>query len=223
MEIVEFTRNRCLELANFLRECQEADLRFVGDVPILHSADNHIHLWALEYWADHHKWITTAYRVAFVEAILAVWHKRLTGFRPYQERGYRLYVYEDLAPTVSVVAETDVGCPYGLAQIVPSMETVLAPYENQSWIENFSNDANALDPASLLRAIERNKGSIGKPTAQTLGLQVGHLRRWIEWFEIGDEVNAIRKRFKRRPAQFRTEFAAPVNVWEQCLPAGYRP
>lgn len=198
----------------------EAPLRFDGEHPIMHSADNHIHLWALEYWADHHKWIDLAYRVAFAEAIFDRWKARLTGYAPYLERGYRLYLYEDLAPTVSMVAETDTGCPYGLARLVDAPADVMAGYVGRSWSEMFAGH-DVVNPEQILRAVERQSGSISKPTAQTLGMQVGHLRRWIEWFEIGGEVNALRKRFKRRPAQFRAEHAAPVKAWEQVLPARY--
>ena len=196
-------------------------MRFEGGHPLMHSADNHIHLWALEYWADHHAWIDTSYRVRFAQAIFDRWRARLKGMRPYQERGYRLYLYAGLAPTVSVVAETDTGCPYGLAEeFVPDLASVMRPYEGQSWAAHFSEDGS-LEPESVVKAVERHAGSIGKPTAQALGMQVGHLRRYIEWCELADEVNAIRKRYKRRPAQFREEVAAPLVIWEERLPAGY--
>lgn len=219
---MSFTHARCPKLARFLTACCETPLRFEGDHPLMHSADNHIHLWALEYWADHHAWIDTAYRVRFAEAIFNRWRARLKGMRPYQERGYRLYLYADLAPTVSVVAETDAGCPYGLAEeFAPDMALVMGRYEGQSWAAHFSDADSGPTPEAVLKAVERQHGSISKPTAQALGMQVGHLRRFIEWFELGDEVNALRKRFKRRPAQFRDYVAAPLVIWEERLPAGY--
>lgn len=188
----------------------------------MHSADNHIHLWALEYWADHHGWIDTAYRVWFAEEILSAWRARLKGMRPYQERGYRLYLYADLAPTLSVVAETEHGCPYGLAEsFEPDLAAVMRRYDGQSWASHFGDASAEPTPEKVLKAVERHAGSISKPTAQALGMQVGHLRRFIEWFDLGDEVNRLRKRFKRRPAQFRQEVAAPLVIWEQILPAGY--
>ena len=222
MDLLNFTQARCPELSAFLENCGEAPLRFEGDHPLMHSADNHIHLWALEYWADHHAWIDTAYRVRFAAAILDRWRARLKGLRPYQERGYRLYLYADLAPTVSVVAETDVGCPYGLAEdFAPDMATVMRQYEGQSWAAHFSDADDGLKPEVVLKAVERHHGSIGKPAAQALGIQVGHLRRFIEWFELGEEVNSLRKRYKRRPAQFRQYEPSPMAVWEERLPAGY--
>ncbi|WP_127112654.1 hypothetical protein [Shimia sediminis] len=222
MQLRHFTQTHCPELADFLDHCCEAPLRFEGDHPLMHSSDNHIHLWALEYWADHHGWIDTGYRVRFAEAIFARWRARLKGMRPYQGRGYRLYLYADLAPTVSVVAETDVGCPYGLAEaFAPDLASVMRRYAGQSWAAHFGDEGAAPTPQAVLKAVERHHGSISKPTAQALGMQVGHLRRFIEWFELADEVNVLRKRHKRRPVQFREEHAAPLEIWEERLPAGY--
>lgn len=112
MSLEDFTRARCPELADFLTDCCERELSFVGEHPIEHSSHNHIHLWAVEYWADHHTWIDTDYRVEFAQTVLDRWKSRLKGYRPYRDRGYRLYLYQDLAPTVSVVAETKYGFPY---------------------------------------------------------------------------------------------------------------
>ncbi len=222
MELRHFTQSRCPELAGFLEQCCEAPLRFDDEHPLMHSAANHLHLWALEYWADHHAWIDTAYRVRFADIILERWRARLKGMAPYQQRGYRLYLYADLAPTLSVVAETDFGCPYGLAEsFEPELAGVMRPFEKQSWAEHFGGVDTAPTSQAVLKAIQRHSGAISKPTAQALGMQVGHLRRFIEWFELGDEVNALRKRYRRRPVQFRQEVAAPMLIWQQCLPAGY--
>lgn len=219
-DLLTETRRRCPELAEFLQGSMETPLRFEDVHPNMQSSHNHIHLWALEYWADRHNWIDLAYRVAFAEAIFARWRVRLTGNAPYLDRGYRLYLYEDMAPTVSVVAETDVGCPYGVVPADNTLAEVMVPYTKRSWSAIF-NAEGGLTPERVLQVVERNKGSIGKPTAQALGLQVGHLRREIEWFGIGDEVNALRKTYKRRPVQFKEHYFAPNKMWEQVLPARY--
>lgn len=222
MEIAPFTKARCPDLARFLDDCCETPLSFESEFPIMQSAANHIHLWALEYWADHHDWIDQAYRTKFAESILARWRSRLKGYQPYQTQGFRLYLYEDMAPTVSVVAETERGCPYGGAlTFVPRVADVMARYDQQSWAQNFSQ-TGSINPEHVLAAIRRHNGSIGKPTAQTLGLQVGVLRKVIEWYDLTEEVNNLRKHFGRRPAQFRSEEIPPAfHIWEEKLPAGY--
>ncbi len=225
MSLVVQTRRRCAELANFLEGVCEAPLDFTSEHPLDHSRFNHVHLWALEYWADRHGWIDLGYRVDFVEAILTRWTQRLRGYRPYQEQGYRLYLYADLAPTVSVVAETPHGCPYsGNLTFVERTVDVLRPYANRSWADNFTDDPYALGPDRILDAVARHAGSISHATARSLGVSRGRLRSMIDVFDLGEEVNAIRKRNRRRPAAFRD---VPLNdrnvaVHERLLAPGYR-
>lgn len=225
MSIEDFTRARCPELAEFLAACCARPLAFEGPYPIMHSSHNHVHLWALEYWADHHAWIDLDYRVAFARLILDRWRGRLKGLPPYRAHGYRLYLYEDMAPTLSAVAETDYGFPYGGApDFVKRPRDVMACYAGRSWRANFQGEPWTLKPSRILAEIERQAGSISKPTANALGLPAGALRILIEQMGIADRVNAIRKRFKRRPAAFRD---APLpehafKVYEERLPAGYR-
>ena len=90
MSIERFTRARCPELADFLDGCCARPLAFEGPYPIAHSSHNHVHLWALEYWADHHAWIDLDYRVEFARLILERWRGRLKGLSPYREGGYRM-------------------------------------------------------------------------------------------------------------------------------------
>ncbi|NNE24488.1 MAG: hypothetical protein HKN11_17950 [Rhizobiales bacterium] len=199
---------------------------FEGDHPNSHSAYNHIHLWALEWWADHHDWIDIDYRVEFVDLIFERWRGRLTGLWPYQEAGYRFYLYEALAPTVSVVAETPHGFAYDseTATLVSSPREIMSLYENRSWGANFSFDPWDVSRDKILATVEKKRGSIGKPTAQALGLQTGKLRILIEQMGLDSEVNDIRKRHKRRPAAFRAEEDMPYqfSVYEMRLPARYR-
>lgn len=200
-------------------------LRFEGPHAINHSAHNHTHLWALEWWAERHNWIDLDYRVAFVEEILARWRGRLKGLAPYRATGYRIYLYRDMAPTVSVVADTPAGCPYGGGiEFAPHIRDVMAQYVGRRWSQNFKGGAWPIEPQRILEVIERNAGSISKPSAEMLGVSVGKLRHLIEEIGIEMRVNAIRKRFSRRPAKFRVETYGDYElvIWEQLWPAGYR-
>lgn len=225
MKLYDFTQQRCPELALFLKQCCASPLSFDGDHPNYHSYLNHIHLWALEWWADHHAWIDLDYRVEFVEEIFNHWRGRLKGLQPYQEGGYRFYLYEDMAPTISVVAETEHGFAYDLenAKFVDSIAQIMTLYLDRSWQENFDFDPWEATPEKILQTVETHKGSISKPTANALGMKVGQLRRLIEQMMLADDVNAIRKRFKRRPARFRPEEEHPFqfHVHERRLPARY--
>jgi len=218
------TRHRCPELWGFLEAVAEGPLTFEGPYAIDHSAANHVHLWALEWWSDHHAWIDTDYRTAFAATILERWRSRLKGLAPYHTTGYRLYLYEDLAPTVSVVAETAQGCPYGgHLSFVSSVRDVMVSYAGRRWSANFTDDRGAITPERVLAVIEREAGSIGAPSANALGVKVGMLRRVIEQLDIECEVNAIRKRYKRRPAQFNAvgSLGGTFRVYEERLPPGY--
>lgn len=224
-DIAAFTRERSRELFDYLEACSETPLAFRGEYPITHSADNHIHLWMLEYLADTCPWITLAYRVAFAENVFGRWKQRLKGFAPYTQSGYRLYLYEDMAPTLSVVAETPYGCPYGGNPLtfVKSPADVMAAYTGRSWQSLFKGDARAPTAAKLLEIVDARKGSIGTPAAEALGMPSGALRKLIECMGIGNDVNAIRKRYRRRPAQFRQDHEIPyqVKIYEMTLPKGY--
>lgn len=224
MTLITETRKRCPELGEFLEYCCKAPLSFDGPYPMMHSSNNHIHLWALEWWADHHQWIDLDYRIDFVAEIFAHWRGRVKGLLPYREDGYLVYLYEDMAPTVSIVASTPEGCPYGREHtFVGSTGEVLAPYVNQSWQDNFEFVPWEVDQDRILKVIEKNAGSIGKPSAEALGVKVGHLRTLIEQMGLEEQVNALRKRYKRRPANFREEEFSdmPRRMYEVHWPAGY--
>jgi hypothetical protein len=203
-ELLAFTRPRCPELARALAEIAERPLSFRGDDPNAHSADNHVHLWALEWWAERHPWIDLDYRTRAAEALLARWRARLPGFAPWRDRGFRLYLYEDLAPTLSVVAETDAGFPYPCApRFVTSARQIMALHAGRRWSQVFAPAGPTLAPADVLSAVAAHAGSIGAPTARALGLRRGDLRKLIEAHDLQDAVNALRKRHRRRPAVFR--------------------
>jgi hypothetical protein len=87
----------------------EEDFAFRGTDPRQHSAHNHVHLWMVEWLADDDPRIDLAFRRRVITWIFDQWERRLKGYAPYRDVGYRLYLYEDAAPTVSVVAETPGG------------------------------------------------------------------------------------------------------------------
>ena len=179
MKFLEYTRWRSPQLADYARAVAQSPLSFDGEHPLNHSSHNHVHLWKLEYLSDTLKWIDVDYRVEFVKYVLRQWQVRMKGLPPYQQQGYRLYVYEDHAPTISAVAETDIGFPYSCGQpiFVSNIRDILALYNDRSWRESFADIDWEISHERIVNAVEQNDGSIGKPTANSLGLQVGQLRK----------------------------------------------
>jgi hypothetical protein len=210
------------ELATYIVNVAEAPLRFDGLEPNRHSSYNHVHLWKIESLADTHPSITTSFRIATVGYIFGRWQARLRTYHPYQQNGYRLYLYEDTAPTISVVAETKHGFPYaGQPFFVESLKDVLELYSQRSWRSNWQSVE--ITPERIITTIEKANGSISTTVAHQLELNGAALRRWIEWFEIAEQVNTIRKRYGRRPAQFVQAETLPhhYRIWEKRLPARY--
>ena len=222
-DFIRQTKLKHPDLGSYLETVCHVKLCFEGDHPLVHSSQNHIHLWQLEYESDDHPWINSSYREAFVKCIFEAWRVRLKQYAPYKEQGYRLYLYDDLAPTVSVVANTAHGCPYGDVTTVHTLAEVLATYEGRSWRALFSDDDWEINPDLVLKVIKKQKGSISRPTANTLGLKPGKLRLLIINMGLEDEVNQIRKRYKRRPADFSEgPFQQQAfTIYEQILPAQY--
>lgn len=203
--------------ADYVTAVFERPLRFEGEWPIVHSGANHVHLWMPEYLGDRHAAIDLAFRTRLVEAIFARWTARARSDHRCARDGFRLYLYEDLAPTVSIVAETPQGCPYGGdLTFVPRIEDVLARYDGRSWRARFTSDGPS--PEQVLAAVEAEDGSIGTRAARRLGCAVGELRRLIEACDLGDAVNALRKRSRRRPAAFRDEVPVRARMYERRVP-----
>lgn len=227
MNILEYTRNRSVELADYLEECAQAPLEFISNDPLRHSSANHVHLWLLERYSDCNDWVNLEYKIEFFQYILEVWKNRIKGLPPYQTQGYRFYVYTDLAPTISVVAETNVGFPYrstlNHAVFVNSVADIVAKYENRKWADNFSGQWD-IAPDKLIQVIHSNKGSIGKPTAQKLGVKVGELRHLIINMDLANKVNDIRKKYKRRPADFSNSITENYKTYfyEARLPPKFK-
>jgi hypothetical protein len=208
------------ELADYLEEIAEQPLDFRDTHPNGHSARNHQHLWMLEYAADRDPKIDLTFRCLAVRHILNRWRDRLPTYEPYQRDGFRLYLYEDMAPTVSIVAETKEGFPYqGCADFtfVEDIEDVLRLYIDAPWSARFKGSGPK--PDQVLKAIERAEGSLSG-AARALAIPLPEFRRIIEIFSIVREANTIRKRHTRRPATFAdVEYMLPrTRIWEYRLP-----
>ena len=212
------------ELREYVEAIAEMEFVFWGDHPEAHSGENHEHLWKIEWLADDYPQIDLAIRQQAVEFIFERWRVRLKSFHPYRQSGYRLFLYEDVAPTVSVGAQSPHGFFYSdRLQFVSSIGDVLRPFTNRSWRARFASGLPPPDQRSLLSAIEKTQGSIGTRAAQSLGINVAELRKRIEWLEISGQINDLRKRFKRRPAKFVDHDLSPFKckIFELRLPANY--
>ena len=223
MDIYRYTKSISSDLADYLDQCARSPLAFEGNDPLSHSSYNHIHLWFLECFAEQHNWVNLEYKRDFVKYILKTWKIRIKGLSPYQSQGYRMYVYTDMAPTISVVAETAAGFPYRYSKehavFVHDLDDILRVYEGRKWSDNFGGVYD-ISPKIVLQYVQSNAGSIGKPTANMLGLGVGALRNLIINMGLAEEVNAIRKRNKRRPADFGYELEGKDSIlfYEILLP-----
>jgi hypothetical protein len=93
---------RCPELCRVLEAVCAQPLNCDEPDAMRHSYCNHTHLWALEWRAERHAWKDLKYRIAFVDEIFAPMARTFEGLPPYRAGGYRMYLYQDLATTVSV-------------------------------------------------------------------------------------------------------------------------
>lgn len=206
VDFIKYTRDHSAELADYLEQVCHAKFSFSGEYPIQHSAHNHLHLWKLEYEAENNDWIDLDYKVGFVKTIMQFWRENLRQYEPYHTTGYMLYLYEDTAPTISVTAKTKYGFPYHSLQLVDDIKKVLARYENLDWSDNFSFDFDSIYyEKKIIKVIEKYHGSIGKPSANALNIKVGELRKLIINLGLDWEVNDIRKKNKKRAADFSNE------------------
>ncbi|GGJ19732.1 hypothetical protein [Deinococcus roseus] len=205
MDFIQRTRRFSPALADHLQQVAQQTLDFSGLHPLDHSRHNHVHLWKLEYEADLHPEINLQYRVDCARFVQQSWTEQLK-FHP--KGAYLFYLYEDLAPTVSVVRETEYEFPYaGTPVFVEDMAGVMRLYVGRSWKAQFKG--NRLD-RHVLEQLEKHQGSLTR-TAQHLNLSIAELRRWIEQLQLTAEVNALRKHFYRRSLQLKTEWELPLT------------
>lgn len=226
MEVLKYTRRRCPELAEYLESVAATPFCFEGTDPLRHSSHNHVHLWKIESLADSCDWIDVNYRVEAVSFLLEQWRRRLKGLPPYRQSGYRMYLYEDLAPTISVVVQTQIGFPYSHRSpiFVDRIRDILTLYEGRSWKQHFAESEWEISTKRILSVVKKNGGSISRPTASQLGLPVGKLRTLVINMGLDNQVNLIRKQFKRRPADFTNEFVFSEgwHVFERILQPQFR-
>jgi len=223
MDFINECRKISSEFAEWVTCIAEKDFSFEGEYPLSHSSYNHEHLWKLEYMADYYSCIDLSFRCKVANYIIEKWKKRLKGYKPYNEKGFRVYVYQDTAPTISVVAETEYGFPYaGEVLFVDEIEDIMKEYANRSWKANFIYTDKIPDSDEILNRLEKNKGSISS-TAKEFGIGISEFRRMLEWFDIGKNVNQIRKKYRRRPANIADCDDIPhrFKLFELRLPAKY--
>ncbi len=207
------------EIGADVEAISEGPLSFRGTAPFLHSAANHRHLWLLRAATDRDRGFDLAFRCRIVAYILGRWRARLASHAASSPNGFRLYLYEDLAPTVSVVAETPRGCPYGGdLTFVATIGEVLAATDDRSWAALF--DGRGPKPEAIVKAVSDASGSL-RAGAQALGVPLASFRRLIETFDLARDVNRVRKRNGRRPARFADPDALPpkLRIWEYAVPA----
>ncbi len=113
MDFLKKARSISPEFSDYIEGIGECELRFQGEHPIEHSRYNHVHLFGLGQWVRQNPQIDLKTQVQAVEYIFASWKVRLKSYQPHTRQGYRMYLYEDFAPTISAVAETKFGFPYG--------------------------------------------------------------------------------------------------------------
>lgn len=185
----------------------------------MHSSYNHQHLWMQEYYARKTSKINFLFRKEVVQYLFARWKMRLKGYTPYQQSGYRLYLYEDREPTISVVAETSQGFPYRYMKdsllLVKNPDDILVLYNDSSF-------KHYLTPKEVLSVLDECKGSL-RQTALSLHVELAELRRQIENMELSQKVNQLRKKYKRIPALFtnRDLYSSTKKIYEECLPKQY--
>ncbi|MES9878940.1 MAG: hypothetical protein ABW117_17720 [Candidatus Sedimenticola sp. 1PA] len=224
-DFARITRERSSDLYDLLMASANCDLWFDGYDPLEHSRRNHVHLDQLEVLAERHAWIDLEYRTKFIKYIFAQWRIRLKGMKPYTQDGYRLYLYGDIAPTLTVVAETDTGFPFSHIPhiFVNEIRDIMSLYIDTKWSDRWQLSDWPVSAKQIEKAVVRYKGSIGKPVADTLGIRIGELRNLIINMGLDYEINRIRKRFRRSPADFSNELGShgDIPIFERRLAAFY--
>jgi hypothetical protein len=222
MDLLDDLRRRCTDLADFIADVMEAPLSFDAATPSAHSATNHKHLWKMDYFADGHHWLDLRYRTRVAEAILARWRERLLALPEARHHGFRLYLYEDFTPTVTVAADTPEGCPFtGLLHFVETPRGIMEKFDGRTWGGLFPPSAPIPSRARLLEVVKAQGGSVGRATARALGLGVGAVRVLIEQDDLVEEVNRIRRDRGQEPARFRERFGQPdlrFDIYEEVIP-----
>ncbi len=203
------------DLAGFVSDVAERDFRFYREPKdgCSETSYNKEVLWMPEALGRQDTRIDLNLRCDIVEFIIDRWKTRLRSYEPFGTYGFLVYVYRVVAPNISVLA----GWPENESHWIvkgPSfpLREVLLPL-SKGYFAHFFEHQSALRPRDILKTIERAKGSISTATARQLGISGGELRQQIECWDICEDVNSIRKRFRRRPAQFDPGFERPYEMF----------
>ena len=203
-----------------------AERRF--DFTFLHSPYeyryHYEYFWFVEMYADAHLEIDARFRAGSIHYVLARWRANLRGYRPYQDMGYYIYMWETLAPKLGVMPlshANEIGRDQEFD--VKTIEEFVQPYQGRSWREIWAEGAHIRDK-DILKAVRAENGSIGTRTSRRLGVNVAELRRLIESWDVSEEVNRIRKANRRRPAQlvkWSDRADVPHRVYSEIWPKNY--
>ena len=205
--------------------CQQ-EFSFRAKPAMEQGSFNSYYLWWIEFAADRFPEIDLAFRCDIVSLIVETWARRLKGYAPYRSHGYIIVMWKTLAVKISVVSRNALGA--GVrdpdAKVTTGLREFLAPLAKQHWRDHFADtDGNwHTFEATLLDAIDKNHGSIGRSTCDRLGMSQVELRRVIENADIVKDVNRIRKRHGRRPAKL-IPYRPPrtTEYYEVWLEPGY--
>jgi hypothetical protein len=197
MDMLSETRARNAELADHLAFVMDAPLPPLdrGPWPLRFP------LWKLEFFADHSDWINEAYRCRVATALLDHWRERLNQKPP---GAWRLIFYEDVSPTLAICpASAGLDVVGGTAISVSDPGDVMRAFLGRRWEMLGSSTVTLPCPDQILAEIAAHQGSLGRDTAQALGLKPGHLRFLIEQEGLKESVNHIRCTFGQPAEKFR--------------------
>ena len=212
------------ELGSLIKTTAERrfDFRFIHDSSAYPF--NYENLWFIESFADDHSEIDVRFRADTIRYVMERWRVNLRGYRPYQNSGYYVYLCETLAPKIGVMPLSHANQIVDSQDIkIKTIDAFVRPYQNRSWRKKFSNGEMHSDK-EILKAITTENGSIGTRTAGRLKITVAQLRNVIEFWNISDEVNHIRKFNKRRPALLVNESdqaREPQRIYDEIWPKNY--
>lgn len=226
-DFIEYTKKRSAVLGKYLEDICNAEFAFAASHPLAQTMINRQPLGKLELLAEEHDWITLDYKVEFVKTIFSFWRESLKGYKDfYKTTGFLFYLFEDshAIPNVTVVANTPEGNPYPFLKLMPDIRQVLEINAGRSWKKEETKKLDAAEEIKVLKVIEQNFGSIGKPSANQLNMKAGELRKLIINGGLGNAVNEIRKQNKKQPADFRNELEKEDVErigWEGVVPPNY--
>ena len=222
--ILQRARSISGQFVDHIEDCAECVFDFSDLNDPYANPDNRVYLWFVESFLEDYEGDGLAFRVAITRYILERWRSRLKGYQPYHQTGYIIYIYETLAPKLDVLIPGS-GVLSGQQNLIPTLEEYWQPYTRIPWRDRFEARGIRDEVRRTLEALKKENGSISHGTAQRLGITRAQLRRNIMSWEIEDDVNGIRKHFRRKPAHFPREtwwqYIAKLRAWLEVWPKDY--